>query len=344
MRALVKESIEPGHFSMHDLPMPIPGKDQVRIKIVRAGICQTDWVYINQGGFALKPPVVLGHEIAGIVDEVGEGVEGFEIGQRVLTQTTYHVCGKCRFCKQGLYNHCAERKGLGSAQNGGFAEYVVTWKGSVMALPEEITFDQAACVEPMACGVHAMAERCPVYVNDVVVVMGPGTIGLGVAQVAKAQGGIVVVAGLTADRPRLDAALKMGIDRVVDIQTEDLEAIVKEMTDGFGADVVVEATGNVKAVDTAMKVVRRRGRFVPMGVFTTPIDIDFHNIKKKELDVYGSHAQVPTAWETTLKMLQNGKLSTDLIVTHVFPLTEWEKAFETVSRKEGIKILLDPTK
>lgn len=344
MRALVKESIEPGHFSMHDLPKPEPAADQVRIKIVRAGICQTDWVYINEGGFALKPPVVLGHEIAGLVDAVGSNVEGLEIGQRVLTQTTYHVCGKCRFCKKGLYNHCAERKGLGSAQNGGFAEYVVTWKESVMPLPNDITFDQAACVEPMACGVHALAERCPVFVNDVVVILGPGTIGLGAAQVAKAQGGIVVLAGLTADMPRMEAALKMGIDRIVDIQNEDLEQIVKDMTDGFGADVVVEATGNVKAVDQAMRVVRRRGRFVPMGVFTTPIETDFHNIKKKELDVYGSHAQVPTAWETTLKMMQNGKLSTDLIVTHVFPLSEWEKAFETVANKEGIKVLLDPTK
>jgi L-iditol 2-dehydrogenase len=213
-----------------------------------------------------------------------------------------------------------------------------------MPLDDDITFDQAACVEPMACGVHALAERCPVYVNDVVVILGPGTIGLGAAQVAKAQGGIVVVAGLTADQPRLEVALEMGIDRVVDIQKEDLEQIVKDMTDGFGADVVVEATGNVNAVDQAMRVVRRRGRFVPMGVFTTPIEIDFHNIKKKELDVYGSHAQVPTAWETVLKMLKNGKMSTDKIVTHVFPLSDWEKAFETVANKEGIKVLLDPTK
>ncbi|BES66569.1 zinc-binding dehydrogenase [Gottschalkiaceae bacterium SANA] len=344
MKALVKESLEKGNFFLREIEIPKIEKDQIRIKVTRAGICQTDVVYINQGGFALKPPVVLGHEIAGIIDEVGQDVEGFEVGQRVITQTTYHVCGNCQFCKKGLYNHCAERKGLGSAQNGGFAEYVVAWGKSVMAIPEELTFEQAACVEPLACGVHALAERCPVYVNEVVVVMGPGTIGLGVAQVAKAQGGTVVLAGLTSDKLRMDAALKMGIDRVVDIQNEDLEAIVKEMTEGFGADVVVEATGNVHAVDMAMRVVRRRGRFVPMGVFTTPIETDFHNIKKKELDVFGSHGQVPTAWETTLKMLQSGKLNTDLIVTHVVPMSEWEKAFQIVENKVGIKVLLDPTK
>ena len=343
MRALVKTKIEPGNFSMMDIPTPVPGPDQVRIKIKRAGICQTDNVYVNEGGFALKPPVVLGHELSGVIDMVGADVCDFKVGDRVLSQTTYHVCGHCRFCRRGEYNHCPERRGIGSAANGAFAEYVVVWEKSVMPLPDEMTFDQGASIEPLSCGVHALTERTQCGVNDVVVVLGPGPIGLYAAQVAKAQGSYVVLAGLTQDEGRLELAKNvLGIDRVVNTQKEDLGNVCKELTEGYGADVVVEATGSSKAVDLAMVVIARRGTFVPMGVFNHTIDIDFHNIKKKELTVQGSHAQIPTSWEKAIRLVRLGKVNVDAVVSHVFPLSEWEQAFDVVRNKQGLKVLLDP--
>ncbi len=342
MRALVKTKIEPGNFQLMEIDTPVPGPDQVRIKVKRAGICQTDNVYINEGGFALHPPVVLGHEVSGVVDMVGSNVEGISIGDRVLSQTTYHVCGHCRFCKRGEFNHCPERRGIGSAANGAFAEYVVTWKGSVMKMPDSMTFDQAASIEPLSCGVHALTERTQCGVNDVVVILGPGPIGLYAAQVAKAQGSYVIVAGLTHDAPRMELALKLGIDRAVDLQKEDLGKICKELTEGYGADVVVEATGSSKAVDLAMNVIARRGTFVPMGVFNHTIDVDFHNIKKKELTVQGSHAQIPTSWEKAIRLVRLGKVNVDAIISHVFPMSQWEDAFEVVKNKQGLKVMIDP--
>ncbi len=345
MKALVKTKIEPGNFEYMDMPMPEPGPGQVRIKVVRAGICQTDNVYVNDGGFALRPPVILGHEVSGTVDKLGEGVTGWEIGQRVITQTTYHVCGTCRYCKVGEYNHCPERKGIGSAADGGFAEYCVNWAGSLMALPDEITFDQGAVVEPLACGVHSMTERYTVSVNDVVVVLGPGPIGLFTAQAAKSQGAFVIMAGLTRDVPRLELAKNvLGIDRIVNLDEEDLIEVTKGYTDGYGADVVVEAAGSRPAVDLAMNVVRRRGVFIPMGVFNNTLDIDFHNIKKKELTVFGSHAQIPTSWEKALKLIARGVINVDPIISHVMPMSQYKEAFELVDNKQGLKILLDPSK
>lgn len=342
MRALVKTKIEPGNFIFTELPTPEPAEGQVRIKIKRSGICQTDNVYINEGGFALKPPVVLGHEVAGVIDAIGEGVSGFSIGDRVITQTTYHVCGECRFCKRGELNHCPERKGIGSAANGGFAEYVVNRAASVMHLPDDLSFDQGACIEPMACGVHALTERTVVNAGSVVVVLGPGPIGLFAAQTAKAQGAYVIVGGTTSDKPRLDIALSLGIDQVVDVLTDDVMQIVKDATEGYGADVVVEATGNIAAVKLALDLVARRGTFVPMGIFNNEIEIDFHLIKKKELTVEGSHAQIPTAWEKAMRLVQLGKIDTDAIVSHVFPLSNWEEAFKTVKDRKGLKVLIDP--
>ncbi|MBI9105271.1 MAG: zinc-binding dehydrogenase [Spirochaetales bacterium] len=342
MRALVKTKIEPGNIIFTEIPTPEPAAGQVRIKIKRSGICQTDNVYINEGGFALKPPVVLGHEIAGVIDAIGEGVTGFEIGDRVITQTTFHVCGTCRFCKRGDLNHCPERKGIGSAANGGFAEYVVNRAASVMHLPDDLTFDQGACIEPMACGVHALTERTVVNAGSVVVILGPGPIGLFAAQTAKAQGAYVIVGGTTSDKPRLDIALSLGIDRIVDVLTDDVQQIVKDATEGYGADVVVEATGNVSAVKLALDIVARRGTFIPMGIFNNDISIDFHQIKKKELTVEGSHAQIPTSWEKAMRLVQLGKINTDAIVSHVFPLSQWEEAFKTVKDRKGLKVLLDP--
>lgn len=342
MKALVKTKIEPGNFGLMEVETPNAGPGQVRIKVKRAGICQTDNVYVNQGGFALKPPVILGHEVAGVIDQLGEGVTKFKIGDRVISQTTYHVCGECRFCKRGEYNHCSQRKGIGSAANGAFAEYVVNIEESIMLMPENMTFDQGASIEPLACGVHALTERTQCGVNDVVVVLGPGPIGLYAAQVAKAQGSYVIMAGLTVDEPRLELALKLGIDRSVNLQKEDLNAICKEVTEGYGADVVVEATGARAAVDLAMNIIARRGTFVPMGVFNNTIDVDFHNIKKKELTVQGSHAQIPTSWHKAMRLVSMGKVNVDAIISHVFPMSQWKEAFELVDNKQGLKIMLDP--
>ena len=345
MKALMKTKLEPGNLEYVDSPMPEPGPGQIRMKVMRASICQTDNLYVKEGGFALRPPVVLGHEVSGIVDKLGEGVTGFKVGDRVLTQTTYHVCGHCRYCKKGELNHCPEREGIGTKANGGFAEYCVNRAESFMHIPDNMTFDQAAIVEPLACGVHALMERYNVSANDVVVVLGPGPIGLFAAQVAKAQGALVILAGLTHDMPRMEMARDvLGIDRIVDQAKEDLIEVAKSYTDGYGADVVVEATGVRAAVDTAMLVVRRRGVFIPMGVFNFPIELDFHNIKKKELDVYGSHAQIPTSFEKAIKLIARGAINVDPIITHVLPMSEYKKGFELVDSKEGLKVLLDPSK
>ncbi|MCL2856779.1 MAG: zinc-binding dehydrogenase [Oscillospiraceae bacterium] len=341
MRALVKTKIEPGNLEFTEIPTPQPDKGQVRIKIKRAGICQTDNLYIHEGGFALKPPVVLGHEVAGLIDAIGEGVAGWEIGDRVLTQTTYHVCGSCRFCKRGELNHCAQRKGIGSAVNGGFTEYVVVPAQSVMYLPDDLTFEQGACIEPLSCGVHALTERTVVNAGDVVAIFGPGPIGLFAAQVAKAQGAYVIVLGTSADKPRLELAKELGVDVTLNVETDDIISMVKSATDGYGADVVVEATGVSAAVELSMSIIARRGVFVPMGVFNSEITVDFHNIKKKELTVQGSHAQIPTSWERAICLVRQGKINIDKLVSHVFPLSQWEEALEIIKNRKGVKVLFD---
>ncbi|CUH94930.1 Sorbitol dehydrogenase [Propionispora sp. 2/2-37] len=343
MKALVKFAAGPLHLELREVPTPEPEAGQIRMKVVRSGICHTDLDYYRTGGAPLKPPVILGHEVAGIVDAVGEGVTAVKPGDRVLTQTTYSVCGKCRFCKKGQLNHCIARQGIGSVANGGFAEYLVNREESIMKLPDTVSFEEAAVVEPLACGVHALMERTNVCVDSVVVVLGPGAIGLLVAQVAKAQGAYVIMAGLTPDQQRLNLALELGIDRTVDIQKEDLDGVVKSYTENYGADIVVEATGARAAVDLGMKITAKDGVFIPMSYFPRSIEVDYYQIKQRELNVFGSSSQIPSSWPKALKLIANGKVNAKAVVSHVLPMSQWKEAFELVENKKGLKVMLDPS-
>ncbi|WP_232696523.1 zinc-dependent alcohol dehydrogenase [Brevibacillus daliensis] len=342
MKALVKFAKGSGNVALQDVAVPVPAAGQVRIKVKRAGICQTDMEYTHAEESSVQPPVTLGHELSGVIDAVGEGVTNFKSGDRVIGQTTYHVCGKCRYCRTWNYNHCIERKGIGSIANGGFAEYLVIPAESAMHMPECMSFEEGALVEPVACAVHGLIERTNIPAGAVVVVLGPGTIGLAAAMVAKCQGAHVVLAGLTHDEERLQLAKSLGIQTVVNQQKEDLEQIVLGLTEGYGADYVVECAGAAKAVDTGFKVLAKLGVFVSMGVFVTPIPTDFYAIHKKEITIIGSKSQKPSAWNTTIKLIEQGILDVKPLVSAVYPLTKWEDAFAHFNRKEGVKIMLNP--
>lgn len=344
MQALVKMKAGPGELHLKELPIPQPQAGQVRIKVKRAGICQTDIEYYHAGPSVLNPPVTLGHEVSGIVDRAGDGVQAFKPGDRVIAQTTYYVCGKCRYCRRWDYNHCPHRQGIGSVSDGGFAEYIVLPEESVMKLPDSLSFEEGATIEPLACGVHALVEQTSIPLDSIVVVLGPGTIGMFTAQVAVAQGAYVVMAGLNQDEERLALTRRLGIQRTVNLEKEDLFAVVNELSDGYGADYVVECAGAVKAVDMALKIVAKKGVFVAMGVYTEHIPVDFVLIHRKEINVIGSKSQIPSSWGKAVKLVLEGRVKAKELVTDVFPLSRWEDAFKKFERKEGIKIMLDPEK
>lgn len=341
MQALVLN--EQQKLELREIQVPEPGPGQVRIKVKRAGICATDLGYWKFGSDRLKLPVVLGHEASGVVDKIGEGVKKCKPGDRVVPQTTYYVCRECRFCRQERYNLCLNRQGIGSKADGVFAEYVVVPESSVMIMPENMTFEEGALVEPLACGVHSMADEIHVPVDSTVVVFGPGPIGLLAAQVAKVSGARVIVAGLSSDKARLDLAVReLGMDMAVDIQKQDLKKIVNNMTENYGADIVVECSGSNSAVNMALDIVAKRGTMVQMGVLHKIGEIDFAKILFKELRVVGSLSQRPTAWYTAMNLIRDRKVNVKAVTSHVLPLKDWEKAFNLTANQEGLKVLLDP--
>ena len=342
MKAVMKVAPGVGNIELREIDEPQPGPGEVKIRVRAAGICGTD-LHIYKDEFPSRPPVVLGHEVAGEIAALGDGVSGLEVGQRVTTETYYETCGVCRFCRSGQNNLCLQRRSIGSAVNGGFTSAVVVPAKNIHLLPENVDFEAGALTEPLACVVHGVHSTLTVAPGDVAVIAGPGAIGLLTLQVVKAAGATVVVLGTDADARRMSLARELGADHVVNVQQQDPRELVADLTDeGLGADVVYECSGAGPAAAQLLQLVRRRGRYVQIGLFGKPVAWDLDQLCFKELIATGSNASVPSAWNKAIRLLASGAVQTKPLITHSFDVTRWEEAFAAFDSKAGVKTILTP--
>lgn len=342
MKAVMKVARGVGHVELREIPEPEPLPGQVKIAVRAAGICGTD-LHIYKDEFRSFPPVVLGHEVAGEVVAVGDGVASVVPGQRVTTETYFSTCGVCAYCRTGHNNLCLNRRSIGSAVNGGFTNYVIVPAKNVHSLPESVDFRAGALTEPLACVVHGVLTTPTVSPGDVAVIAGPGAIGLLTLQVVKAAGARAVVLGTRVDAHRLELARSLGADYVLDVEASDAEALIRDITpEGLGADVVYECSGAGPAAAQLLTLARRRGRYVQIGLFGKPVAWDLDQVCFRELTVTGSNASVPSAWDRALALLASGQVDTRPLISNVYPVTEWESAFAAFEARQGVKMVLEP--
>ena len=341
MRALVKTERGAGHVALTEWPEPRIGRREVLIEIRACGICGTD-VHIYHGTVSSDPPVVLGHELSGVVVEVGAEVDHLKAGDAVSAETHHGLCGVCRYCRTGFPRHCRARGTIGRRVDGAFARYFKTDAARVYALPPGVDALAGAITEPLFTCTHAVLERGEVRAGEVAVVLGPGAMGLLAAQVARAAGAAVVVAGLAADARRLGVARDLGIPHVVDLEAEDLEALVRGLTDGYGADLVLECSGAAPAAALAVRLLRKQGRLVQVGLGGSAVPLPLDEITFNALDVRGAVGATATAKDAALRLLGAGAVRTRPLVTHQYPLEAWREAFTRWEAKEGVKHVLIP--
>lgn len=342
MKAVMKVAAGVGNVDLCDIAEPAPGRGQVMIEVQAAGICGTDF-HIYKDEYRSNPPVVLGHEVAGRVVAVGEGVEAVAVGARVTTETYYYTCGQCRFCRSGYENMCPQRQSIGSHVNGGFTNFVVVPARNVHILPETVAFEAGALTEPLACVVHAVQLNRTVNAGDVAVITGPGAIGLLALQVVKAAGAVVIMLGTDKDTRRLELAKSLGADYAVNIQRDSPLELVRDISpDGVGADVVYECAGAGAAVDQLLDLVRRQGQFAQIGLFGKPIQVDMDKFVFKELTMTATFASLPIAWTRALQLMASGVVDTRPLITHDYPVTAWREAFDTFERGSGVKTIFRP--
>jgi len=341
MKALVKTARGPGNLEIREMPEPVCGEDGVKIEVAACGVCGTD-IHILKDEFPTSPPVILGHEFCGRVVEVGPGVTRFKPGDRVTAENVCLTCGECYMCRTGHYAICVSRGAQGLNIDGAFARYIVCREKNVYRIPDNISYEEGALSEPMVCSVHAVLDQTRVGAGDLVLVAGPGAIGLICAQAAKAEGGTVILSGTTADRERFALARELGVDRCVDILTEDLAEVVRSMSGGDGADVFIECSGAAPAVDTGIALLKKRGRFTQVGLFGKKVPVDLDALVVKEISMRGSMSHTWNAWKRGLDLVARGEIKLGPLVTSVYPLDRWEQAFREFEERKGIKILLKP--
>jgi len=343
MLALCKMAAGVGNIGLREVPRPVPSADEVLIRVQAAGICGSDLHIQNwDTKIAIVPPVVMGHEFSGVIEEVGPAVRGLRPGERVTGEPTYGSCGRCAYCRAGSYNLCADRTVLGYSADGAFAEFLRIPSERVHPLPDNVGFHAGALSEPLACCVHGLYEGAGVAAHELAVVIGPGAIGLLALQLLRAAGARTVVLGKSADAERLSLARALGADRAVDVDREDPRKAVLEAGGDGGADLVVECSGARASAGLGLELLRKRGRYVQMGLFGKPIELDLDLIAYKELRMSGSIAQKWSAWRTALALMAAGKVRLEPLVTDVLPLREWQDGFRRFREKSGLKVVLTP--
>ncbi|WP_300567146.1 alcohol dehydrogenase catalytic domain-containing protein [uncultured Acetatifactor sp.] len=342
MKALV--AYDKGDYRFEaQYPVPECGDDEIVIKTEGCGICAGDLkCYHGNSTWGdethakwVRPPFIPGHEFLGHVAARGKNVTAYEIGDRVIADQII-PCGECRFCRTGRYWMCEPHAifGFQKENNGGMAEYVRFPKNAVVhRVPEEMTLEQALMIEPYSCSKHAV-DRADISIEDVVVISGAGTLGLGMITYARQMNPARLIALDMMDE-RLQKAKEFGADIVINPGKEDALQIIRDMTEGYGCDIYIEATGHPSSVVQGLQMVRRLGRFVEFGVFAQQTTVDWTLIgDNKELDVLGSHLS-PYCYPYVIENIANGKLKTEGIVKTFFRLEEWEKAFDYATGKYG---------
>jgi len=338
----------PQNIKVEEVEKPEVSAGYVIIRVKAAGICGSD-LHFYKGATLLKisPGTVLGHELSGEVVAVGDGVTKVKVGDRVGVEPLIG-CGKCSFCGIGEYHLCKELKHIGFAFKGGFAEYAKAPQEKVFKLTENISYEQATLLDSYAVSVHAI-HKVRVEVNDVVAIIGGGTLGLTTVQVVKAAGvKKVLVIGRRDEGLRI--AKDAGADIIINASKIDVLNEVKKLTGGLGADVVFECVGgNAPTMAQAVQIAKPGGTIGIIGVFTKNPTFDFWSAHSKELSLVfvWSYANwgIKPEFEIALELLAAGKFNAEPLITHKFPLNKINDGFLTLSNKKesnALKVVVIP--
>ena len=328
MIGVAKLAPGPGNVGLAERDERDPGPGEALVEVHGAGVCGTD-LHIEADEFASVPPVTMGHEVAGVVAALGEGVDPAWLGARVVSETYFSTCGVCEWCRDGQPNLCPERRSIGSFVDGAFAPRLVVPARSLHRFPEWLDEHAAPLAEPLACVCHCLCDPPVISAGDRVLVTGPGPVGLLAAQVARAHGGDVLVVGLPQDAVRLEAARALGLESAYDAEPHS-------------ADVVVECSGAAGGARLCLEAARRGARYVQIGVFGKDVTVPLDRVFQKELTVTSGFASTPRSWLRALALIERRSVELEPLVSEVAPLDAWERVFADLRAGKGIKVIFDP--
>ena len=343
MKALVLQEYK--RFEYTDVPHPQVGPEDVLIQVKACGICGSDIHGMDGSSGRRIPPLIMGHEAAGIVSVRGADVTGWKIGDRVTFDSTVY-CGKCHFCRRGEINLCDNRRVLGVStgdyrRHGAFAEFVVVPQHILYELPDELRFEQAAMVEALSIAFHAVG-RAPIKLNDTAVVVGSGMIGLLVIQSLRAAGcGRIIAVDL--DQGRLDLACRLGADEGLNASDNVVPQVI-DLSGGRGCDIAFEVVGITPSLNTAIRCLRKGGSLALVGNVSPSVDLPLQSVVTRELTLYGSCSS-RGEYSACLDMIARGAVDVSALISEVAALADGASWFERLYAGEPglLKVILTPS-
>ena len=343
MKAIKKFSDNGTFFQLvsEEEPSVVDDRD-VKIKIAAIGICASD-MHVLHGAMEMPDGNIVGHEFSGIVVETGKKVTKVKPGDRVVCELAKGACMQCRMCRSGHYELCPEKQPPGWKSQGVYAEYTVQPEFCVHILPDKVSMNVAALAEPVAVCVYGCIERGKVQPDDFTVIFGMGSIGLLTLIVLLDAGvkNIVCVTPLKRGTERFDLAASLGATRVLPAGP-DIESAILEMNDGWKADCVIDCSGNPEAINQGIGLLNKNGKFIALGICPgDPIPFAYNRAVLNVLEVIFSATSSHEAWLKTLGILERNNDQISKLITHAYPLDEWEKAYEALENRKAIKAILN---
>ncbi|GGJ98395.1 Zn-dependent alcohol dehydrogenase [Lentibacillus kapialis] len=335
MEALVYEGNKT--LCVRDVKKPEIKQGEVLIKVSYAGICGSDLLIWNGGYPRVTPPITIGHEFSGIIEQVGSSESEFNEGDRVVVEPLI-TCGICPACETGDYNLCTKLNLTGIDQNGGMAQYVSVSENQVIQIPDNVTLRDAAFTEPLAVGVH-MTGQANVSANHVVLVVGGGPIGLIAASVARSKSADVYISEINDFR--LNKAQELGF-KTINPKETDVTSVLESITEGYGCDVAIEATGTAFGLTDCIETTKPRGTVLIGGMAKKKLEVDTYRILAKELHVTGSRVYTRKDFVEALELIKTNKFIPKNLVTHLVRLDEAvSRGFEPIEQGESVmKVLI----
>lgn len=341
MKALVRYSHEPRSVRVQELPEPELNPGQILVKVAACGICGSDVHFRHESDRPEKRyPYIIGHEFAGTVVALGEGVEGFSAGEGVACRPLAGRCGVCRMCRQGRFNNCRMYGDIGFGNDGGCAQLVAYDAEGCHRLPDTVSSEDAAIVEPLALAHTSVFDRARVCSGEFVVVMGCGPMGLLCAALAVGAGAEVLVSGWTGDDTRLAAARALGVHHVVSSAETDLPALAESLTGVDGPDAIIDAVGSSDTFAQALDMAPPLGRITKVGWFGETRDMNWNAMVRKNLEVRGAYGNTFDTWEKCIRLLAMGSFPIEHIFTHRLPLDDFEEGYRLMDERDAVKVLL----
>ena len=342
VKAIVKYDSLPGHMEVRDVPVPQPKAGEILVRIKATGICYSDISILDGKYKGRKPvpiPVIMGHEGAGIVAELGEGVDNVEEGDRIGFEALFG-CGRCYNCRNGNKNMCSDWGHVGITCDGTFAEYIIVPAELAHKLPDSVSFADAAFLEPISLTVRSLGHVQPM-VGDSAVIIGPGSIGLFHLQALKSAGcAPIILIGLEQDKHRFEIGKKLGADHIITIGKDDPVEAVNDLTEGRGADIVIETANSPSALSLAIDVAASKGRLSMFGLYPEAT-IKPLRILREGLTLYGDVALLPRHFIRAIRWVEYKKVVAEPLITKRFTLDQADEAVKTFRVGDVVKVLFE---